>query len=367
MDMFYDPAKTFEENYTAGPYIDDDKDYRDDTVEPAYTFLGFPIQFPFGIAAGALPTSRHTAAAFRLGYDVNVYKTQRAGEFPCNPFPNVLPLAIDGDLTLEKLRQPLVVAPEYPSDLSKLNITNSFGVPSPDPSVWTVDMQQAQAGAGKGQLLIMAVMGTIRDGYGPEEYYDDFALSAALAKDAGAQVVEINLSCPNVASEGVICYNHDAVLEICRRSKAAIGDTPLVIKIGYFSPDQQTTLEKIVRDVSPYVAAISAINTLQGTIVNADGSQALPGGPGRAKSGVCGAGIRWAGLDMVQRLDSLRKRGGYTYEIIGVGGVMQPADFHAYRAAGADLVQAVTAPMWNPLLAQEVRRSVVSRVSLGMG
>ncbi|QQS19450.1 diguanylate cyclase [Candidatus Saccharibacteria bacterium] len=354
--MLYEPSRSFDENVAEGPFDIDPKDYRKPNELPKYTFLGFPINFPFGIAAGSLPTSRHTNAAFRLGYDVVVYKTQRAHEFPCNPYPNVLPLQIDGDLTLEKLSDPLVVADTFAEDVSKLSVTNSFGVPSPDPTVWTADLPKALAGAGKGQLLVMSVVGTIREHFGPSEYYDDFASAAALAKEAGAQVVEINLSCPNVASEGVICYNHDAVTEICKRTKAALGNMPLVIKIGYFTQEQQSTLEEIVRDVDQYVAAISAINTLQGTIVDSNGEQALPG-PGRLKSGVCGAGIKWAGLDMVRRLDALRTKEGYDYEIIGVGGVMTPADYAEYRAAGADVVQAVTAPMWNPLLAQEIMSS----------
>lgn len=355
--MLYDPSKTFADNVAEGPFDIDAKDYRDPSEEPKYTFLGFPINFPFGIAAGSLPTSRHTAAAFRLGYDVVVYKTQRAHEFPCNPYPNVLPLTVDGDLTLEKLQKPLVAAKDYPDDLSKLNITNSFGVPSPDPSVWTADLPAAVAAAGKGQLLIMSVVGTIRECFTPHDYYDDFANAAGLAKRAGAHVVEVNLSCPNIASEGVVCYTRRAVHEICKRTKAAIGDAKLIIKVGYYTPDQQQLLEDIIADVSPYISAVSAINTLQGTIVDANGEQALPG-PGRLKSGVCGAGIRWAGLDMVRRLDALRKREGYKYEIIGVGGVMTPADFAEYRTAGADVVQAVTAPMWNPLLAQEIKAVV---------
>ncbi|MFZ1249115.1 MAG: hypothetical protein WAQ24_02235 [Candidatus Saccharimonadales bacterium] len=354
--MLYDPNKTYAENVAEGPFSIDAKDYRDPNAQPQYTFLGFPINFPFGIAAGSLPTSRHTTAAFRLGYDVVVYKTQRAHEFPCNPFPNVLPITVDGDLTLEKLQQPLVTLPDYPTDPTKLNITNSFGVPSPEPSVWVADLPAALAGVGKGQLLIMSVVGTIREGFSPSDYYDDFAAAARLAKQAGAQVVEINLSCPNVASEGVICYNRDAVLEICKRTKAVLGETPLIIKVGYYAPEQQAVLEDIVQKVSPYVAAISAINTLQGSIVDENGEQALPGA-GRLRSGVCGAGIKWAGLDMVRRLDELRKREGYSYEIIGVGGVMVPADFAEYRAAGADVVQAVTAPMWNHLLAQQIKAS----------
>ncbi len=354
MQTFYDPNKTFDENVAEGPFGLDDIDLRDASVEPTYTFLGFPINFPFGIAAGSLPSSRHTTAAFRLGYDVVVYKTQRSGVFPCNLFPNVLPVQIEGDLTVEKMQRPLVVAPDYPTDLSKLSITNSFGVPSPDPSVWTADLPEAIAAAGKGQLLIMSVVGTIREGFGPDEYYDDFARAARLAVEAGAQVVEVNLSCPNVASEGVICYSSDAVLEICKRVRAAIGDTPLIIKVGYYSAEQQSLLEGIIESVSPYISAISAINTLAATIVDENGEQALPGA-GRSRSGVCGAGIRWAGLDMVRRLSDLRASKGYTYEIIGVGGVMTPADFAAYRAAGADVVQAVTAPMWNPRLAADIK------------
>lgn len=354
--MLYDPTKTFEENVANGPFLEDTTDYRDPNPDPQYTFLGYPINFPFGIAAGSLPASKHTNAAFRLGYDVVVYKTQRAIAFPCNPFPNVVPIRLDGDLTPEKQQAGLTIARDYPEDISRLSITNSFGVPSPDPNVWTADLPHALAGAGKGQLLIMSVVGTIQEGFTPDEYHADFAKAARLAKDAGAQVVEVNLSCPNVASEGVVCYSAEAVHDICRRTKTALGDTPLIIKIGYFTHEQQELLERIVNETAPFVSAISAINTLPAAIVDEHGKQALPG-EGRLKSGVCGAGIRWAGLDMVQRLDALRKKEGYRYEIIGVGGVMTPEDYQAYRAAGADVVMTVTAAMWNPYLAQQIKGS----------
>ena len=315
------------------------------------------MHLPFGIAAGTLPTSRHTEAAFRLGFDVVCYKTQRSGEFLSNPYPNVLALDVQGDLTLDKLSQPLVGKDTFPSDVSELSITNSFGVPSRGPGIWRSDLEKALAGAGKGQLLIMSVVGTIREGASEDEYYDDFASTAKIAVEAGAKIIEVNLSCPNVASEGVICYSPSAVLEICRRTKAAIGDIPLIIKVGYYSHDQQALLKQIVESVAPFIAAISAINTLPGTIVDEAGNQALPG-KGRNKSGICGASIKWAGLDMVRRLDELRKTNGYNYEIIGVGGVMKPSDYKEYVAAGADCVQAATAPMWNQYLAQEIKESL---------
>lgn len=355
--LFYDPARTFEDNYANGPFNMDQKDYRDGSIKSQFTFLGFPVQSPFGIAAGSLPTSRHTNAAFTLGYDVVVYKTQRSGEFPSNPFPNVLPIDVTGDITLDRLKKPFVVRKEYPTDLKELSITNSFGVPSYGPTVWQDDLTKALQGAGTGQLLIMSVVGTIREGMTATEYYNDFAVAAREAKDAGAQVIEINLSCPNVASEGVICYSIDAVYEICKLTKEAIGDIPLIIKVGYYAPEQQQLLEDIVEKVSPYIGAISSINTLAGEIVKEDGTQALPG-KGRLRSGICGAGISWAGLDMVQRLHALRKQKGYTYEIIGVGGVMSPAEFHEYRKAGANLVQSVTGAMWNQYLARDIKATL---------
>lgn len=354
---FFDPERTYNDNYDNGPFDMDQKDYREKETTPQYTLLGHAINTPFGIAAGSLPTHRHTDAAFRLGYDLVTFKTQRSRDFPCNPFPNVVGVELDGDLTLERMKQPLVATDTYSEDLSKLTITNSFGVPSRGPSVWADDLRLALEGVGDGQLLIMSVVGTINPGLGEDEYYEDFATTARQAVQVGAKAIEVNLSCPNVASEGVICYNENAVYEICQRTKSAIGAVPLVIKVGYYSPDQQQLLERIIEKISPFIAGVCAINTLPATIVDEEGNQFLPG-KGRLKSGTCGAGIQWAGLDMVRRLDALRKDKDYSYEIIGVGGVMSPDDYHEYRKAGADAVQSVTGSMFNQYLAQEIKQSL---------
>jgi len=353
---FFDPAKTFDDNFDNGPFLTDLPAFKN-TGEPAYSFLGHKLYSPFGIAAGSLPTSKHVSGAFKHGFDVVCYKTQRSAQFPCNDFPNVVYIDIDGDLTLEKAAKPLLGHATTEAPLEQLTITNSFGNPSRGPDFWVEDMKHAVSTQGKGQLLISSVVGTIQDGFTRDDYYDDFAKTAALAVGAGVQAIEINLSCPNVANEGVICYTHDAVVEICRRTKELIGDVPIIAKVGYFSDTQQALLEQIVLDSSPYLSAFSAINTIQAPVVDEQGNQLLPG-EGRLKAGICGTSIKWAGLDMVKRLDALRKKNKLDYEIIGVGGVMAPADFHQYRAAGADVVQSVTAAMWNDQLAAEIKAAL---------
>jgi dihydroorotate dehydrogenase (NAD+) catalytic subunit len=358
LTAFYDPDRTFDDNFDNGPFPSETSHTdHSDNGEPAYNFLGHPLYSPFGVAAGPLPTSKHVQYAFDRGFDVVCYKTQRSVYFPPNDFPNIVYLDVDGDLTLEKAAHPVIGHPKPTLPPEQLTITNSFGNPSRGPDFWTEDLKKVVGSVRSGQLLIVSVVGTIQESFGPEEYYNDFAFAAELAAKAGAPVIEVNLSCPNVANEGILCYTPDAVSSICRKIKDKIGDTPLVAKIGYFSNAQQPLLEQIIQDNNAYIAAFSAINTIPVPVVDDQGKQLLPG-VGRLKSGACGASIKWAGLDMVTRLAAYRRHHGFKYEIIGVGGVMSAADFQAYRKAGADVVQSATGAMWNPNLATEVKASL---------
>lgn len=352
----YDSTRTFDDNFDNGPFGFDTKKVFESGV-PTNQFLGFPVYTPFGIAAGPLPTSKHIKAAFELGFDVLCYKTQRTVQTPVNPFPNVVPVDVDGDVTLELASVGVTQKDKFNSDPTKLTITNSFGNPSRGPDFWVDDLKKALTYAGKGQLLIMSVCGTIRENQTQDEYFTDFADAAKLAADAGAQAIELNLSCPNVANEGIICYTPAAVQEIVKKSRAAIGDKKLILKFGYFANDQQQLLESMLADIVDQIDAISIINTIQAAVYKKNGSQALPG-EGRLKSGLCGAGVKWAGLDMVKRLDKIRKNYSYDFEIIGVGGVMTPEDYREYRQAGADCVQTATGAMWNPNLAAEIKQSL---------
>lgn len=352
--LFYDIYKTYDENFDLGPIgLKKIKLPPFKKNSPKYNFLGFPINLPFGIPAGPLLNSGFIKGAFDFGFDVVHYKTQRSVPFPCNMYPNILFVDIDGNLTVKKANKPQIGKKKSSKNPNKYSITNSFGNPSRGPKMWQSDMHKALAFAKKGQLLVASVVGTIQKGFSEDDYYNDFAKSAELANETGVKVIEVNLSCPNVANEGVLCYSPDAVEAICTKIKDKIGRTKLLAKIGYFTKDQNLLLEKIVKKISPFIDGIAAINTIPASIVDENGNQALPG-PNRLKSGVCGAGVRWAGIDMVKRLCQLRKKLKKNFAVIGVGGVMNSYDYFEYRKAGADLVQSATGAMWNPYLAYEI-------------
>ncbi len=358
---FYDPNKSYEDNYDQGPFgaFADGKvvektgePFDSAQGEPTEDFLGQKVFTSFGIPAGPLVNAKFCKAAYEQGFDICVYKTVRSSTFPCHPFPNILAVKVEGDLTPEKAQSKLIADNNYSEPLS---ITNSFGVPSKEPKVWQEDVKKAISFTGPGQALVLSFMGTVREGQTPEEFVGDYALAAKLSKETGAKILEANLSCPNIGNEGLVCYNLEMTERVAEAIRKEIGDTPLILKVGYYSSDKD--LKKLVEIAGKYANAIAAINTVSAEVVDKNGNQALPG-KNRLRSGVCGAGIKWAGLDMVKRLDKIRQEAGADVKIIGVGGVTKAEDYFEYRKAGADAVMSATGAMWNPYLAKEIKEKI---------
>ncbi|OGG79979.1 hypothetical protein A3A39_01185 [Candidatus Kaiserbacteria bacterium RIFCSPLOWO2_01_FULL_54_13] len=345
----YDPNKTYYENWEEGPF----GGFRDGVTIPVGTsrfdFLGQKLSYPLGIPSGPLLNGKYIKAALDKGFDVPVYKTVRSRKYPCNEWPNVLGADLEGDLTLARAQKPVVVRNEYREPLS---ITNSFGVPAYEPEIWQRDLKDCIAYAKPGQLVMCSFEGTAWEGASHADYIADWANGMKALKDLGVKVVEANFSCPNEGIAGLLCFDVPKVKLISEAIKEKIGDTPLVAKLAYFGADE---LRELVKETGNLIDGYAAINTIPATVVKPDGTQALPGGERRKKSGICGAAIKWAGLDMVRRLKALREELGMKYAIVGVGGVTTPKDFKEYRDAGADIVMSATGAMWNPYLAKEIK------------
>ena len=384
-EPFYDVNRTYEDNYERGPFgefaealksdttqgsarqagendqdsgvIQVDADVRNgENSQASENFLGVPVNLAFGIPAGPLLNKRFTTAAFRRGFDLATYKTVRSRAWGCNPFPNVLavhPRSVDGSLTpgSAELDEGVLADTNYEQPIS---ISNSFGVPSQSPDAWQPDMQAAIKAAGKGQLLVPSFQGSRDPDATEEAYIADHVTTARLVKETGAQVMVMNTSCPNEGHNRLLCHNPLLVGRITEAIKREIGDTPLMIKLAYIPDDG--ALETMVRATAGLgsVQGFSTINTISARLVDANGEQALPGA-GRERSGVCGNAIRGAGLNMVRRLAAIRERLDLDFAINGVGGVVSPEDYAAYRSAGADSVMSATGAMWNANLARDIK------------
>lgn len=356
MAPFYDANKSYEDNYQKGPFGDFASSPNESLPKgKPVSFLGFPLDIPFGIPAGPLLNSKFVTAAWRWGFSLSTYKTVRGNDYPCHPFPNVIKVDAEGDV---KPGDTLVGDNNVSSiDVTKDGITNSFGVPSRPPEVWQEDVKNGLAEMKSGNLMILSFMGTKKEGMTAAEYIEDFARAAKFAKDTGAPILEVNFSCPNVGKEGLICNDIETSRAILEAIKSVRGNVPLLVKIGYFPASQQSTLEALLEAIQGHASGVGAINTIQAKVTNEKGEQILPGSPVRLMSGVCGAAIRWAGLEMAQRIVEIKnKKGWKDFVVIGVGGVTTPEDYTRYMSLGVDAVQSATGAMWNPRLAMEIRQ-----------
>ncbi|MCH4249559.1 MAG: hypothetical protein LKF88_01600 [Microbacteriaceae bacterium] len=361
----YDPALSYDENYRRGP---GERWVASTDASPSSVpgqggsterFCGLPVRGAFGIPAGPLLNAAYVRAAFRAGFDVNVYKTVRSCEYPVHPAPNVLSVHIPAGLTHWAPSLRALADTRFESPLS---ICNSFGVPSRTPDEWQPDLARAVESAGEGQLTVGSFQATPREGAGRTAFLADHAATARLVVETGARMLELDASCPNEGTGNLLCFDAATLAAACGAIREEIGDRPFGVKLSYF-PDQER-LSTVIRETSGLVDYYAAINTLPATLVDASGAQALPGS-GRAVGGVCGAAILPASLDMVRRLDALRRELGAEFEICGVGGVTTAADARRLKEAGADAVMSATGAMWNPDLAEQVRAGRAAEPSRG--
>ncbi|MDK3257967.1 dihydroorotate oxidase [Blastococcus capsensis] len=346
----YDVLGTFRENLARplGPRLPE----RPTAGARRWRVLGRSVGLPIGVPACVLNGSeawvRHNLAN---GYSVLTYKTVRGREHPPNEQPNwtfapretaSLPPGAEADVVADPWDW---VAPGTP----EVSTVNSFGVPSPPPEEWMADLERSLAAVGEDALLLVSVMG---EGNGTD-LVEDFSRTARLAQEAGAPVIELNLSCPNTLSASAggvkppLCLDADATVAVVEAVRRALDDrTGLVAKLSWLDEQQ---LAALVPRLAPLVDGIAGINTLQSRVRRSDGA---PTFPGRELAGLSGVAVHGSALDFTRRLVALREAGGLRFDVLAMGGVTDPASFGALFAIGADAVQSASGAFADPFLAQ---------------
>lgn len=304
---------------------------------------------------------RHNVAN---GWNVLTYKTVRGRAHPANEAPNWV-LAARETASLAPGADADVVADPWdwvPPGTREVSSVNSFGVPSPEPAEWMADLARAVAAVGEEQLLLVSVMGEDPEGRGDvAALAGDFARTALMAREAGAQVVELNLSCPNTldrSASGVkppLCLDPDATVAVVEHVRRALDDgAGLVAKLSWLDEPQ---LAALVPRLAPLVDGIAGINTVQSRVRRSDGT---PTFPGRELAGLSGIAVREPALDFTRRLVALREAGGVPFDVLAMGGVTDPASFEALFATGADAVQTAAGAFADPGLAASCTAALAS-------
>jgi dihydroorotate dehydrogenase len=127
---------------------------------------------------------------------------------------------------------------------------------------------------------------------------DDFAQCAAWASEAGAHIVEANLSCPNVCTkEGSIYLDAQMSRTVASAIRQAIGKTPLLLKVGHFAdPARLRTFLKFVNGIAD---GIAMVNALSRPVLHPNGRPVF--GDLFVKAGVLGRGIHQSCVENLKR------------------------------------------------------------------
>lgn len=347
----WDITQSYFWNFENGPLFNAEIPPRPMADKPR-KLLDFTLNSPVGVAAGPLLNSKWVKLYAELGFGIMTYKTVRTKVWLAHPVPNIVFVETGEPFEPGYLPDSLQ-AGVMPKEISEITITNSFGMPSPAPEYWRQDVRKAKGYLGDGQLLTVSVVGTVDEGMGFEELVSDYAQCAVWAAEAGADIIEANLSCPNVSSvEAELYLNPDATLAIVNSIRKAIGNIPLAVKLGYFPHTE--VMVRLMKQIGPLIDLLVVINGVSAKVVDASGNPALSG---RVTSGICGARIRKLGLQTVAMLNQTRQESGLDFKIIGCGGISTTSHVKEYLEVGAEAVQVATAAIWKPCLALEFAMS----------
>ncbi|MCC8120459.1 MAG: dihydroorotate dehydrogenase [Oscillospiraceae bacterium] len=179
----------------------------------------------------------------------------------------------------------------------------------------------------------VAVIANI-SGNTPEEY----GLMCQMLDQAGVDMIEVNISCPNVKAGGLTYGTKpDLAAEVTELSKKNAGKTPVMVKL---SPNVTDITEIAKAAEAAGADALSLINTLRGMRIDvATGRPVLKMNTG----GLSGPAVLPVAVRMVWEVSN-----AVHIPVLGMGGVSKGSDAAQLMMAGATAVAVGTACFADP-------------------
>lgn len=175
----------------------------------------------------------------------------------------------------------------------------------------------------KGVVIIANVAG---------KTFDDYKEICAKL-DGLVDMVELNISCPNVKAGGMAFgIQPQSIKKVTEISKSTLKRTPLIVKL---SPNVESIAVNANAAEAGGADCVSLINTLTGMVIDIERRKPIIA---NNTGGVSGAGIRPIALKMVYEAAH-----SVNIPVIGMGGITSGKDAISFMMAGAKAVQVGTA------------------------
>jgi dihydroorotate dehydrogenase len=342
-------TKSYDEKRAAGPPDLSWLASSDGLPRHSRPWRGLTIKSPIGIASSPLVSDeRWILLMIDLGYDFIAIKTRRRNPWPAWYAPHIaLVKKIDIDFATYDPSNPPIVIVELPLNLPFgriWDLVNTIGVPSEGSADVKIMFDRVRT-ARPEAIVGMSIMG---DGKNPTP--EDFENAVEEYIELRAPFYELNVSCPNRESAGDFTDDIELLKDICTRVHGKVhgAGSRLLLKLPFLNCVQ---MKGLLRAVGKYIDGVVYRNTLKvrPRQMEHDGRLFNPF-PGREFAGLSGPSTFPVTLEGVRNLVDLRTKLKMDFGIIAAGGVCTPQQVLTLRREGADVVQACTAPMFDPLL-----------------
>jgi dihydroorotate dehydrogenase (NAD+) catalytic subunit len=215
-------------------------------------------------------------------------------------------------------------------------LINAMGLPNPGIDVYVEEIKFSKT------ILRVPVIVSVF-GYSADEY----AAVARKAVDAGADAVELNVSCPHVKQTGAeIGQSPKLLSEVVEMVKAAV-NKPLFVKL---SPNVADITVIARAAVEAGADALTAVNTLKAMAIDTETARPVLS---NIKGGLSGPALKPVALRCVYDLHEQ-----FDVPIIGCGGIVDWRDAVEFFLAGASAVQIGTAVAESTEVFQAVTKGV---------
>lgn len=190
----------------------------------------------------------------------------------------------------------------------------------------------------KGIVIIANVAGNTLEDYG----------KICKKLDGLVDMVELNISCPNVHAGGMaLGIKPKNIEEVTGLAKSNLKKTPLMVKL---SPNVESISTNARAAESGGADCISLVNTFMGMVIDLERRKPVIA---NNTGGVSGAGIKPIALKMVYEAAHTVK-----IPVIGMGGIMSGKDALEFMCAGAKAVQVGTANFADALAMPRIIREM---------
>jgi len=173
--------------------------------------------------------------------------------------------------------------------------------------------------------------------------FEDYAQAIEKLNNTSVQIIELNISCPNVKAGGMAYgIKSDIAYEFVKEIRK-LTKKPLMVKL---SPNAENIVDMALKCEAAGADSISLINTLKGLALDIYKRKPIFQ---NVYAGLSGPAVKPIALRMVHEVAK-----AVQIPVVGLGGISTGADAIEFMMAGASAIQIGTINFANPMAGKEI-------------